>query len=60
MPNADISPVKQGQDNDDDLVVLGADIKKDEFLQLLRAVYPRYGKQLSPDWTKMQTFIDIL
>jgi hypothetical protein len=41
MPNADINPVQQGTDNDDDLVVLNKDIKKDDFLQLLRAVYPR-------------------
>jgi hypothetical protein len=43
MPNADLKPVRQGTgtDNDDDLVVLGEDIKKNDFLQLLRAVYPR-------------------
>lgn len=41
MPKADIKPVRQGTDNEDDLVVLGEEIKKDDFLQLLRAVYPR-------------------
>lgn len=42
MPNANLQAVPQGTDNNDDLVVLGADIKKNDFLQLLRAVYPRY------------------
>jgi len=42
MPNAKIEPVPQGNDTDDDLVELGEDVKKDDFLQLLRVVYPRY------------------
>ncbi|KAF7782845.1 hypothetical protein Agabi119p4_2221 [Agaricus bisporus var. burnettii] len=42
MPKADIKPVRQGTDNEDDLVELGEEIKKDDFLQLLRAVYPRH------------------
>ncbi|KAF9445061.1 hypothetical protein P691DRAFT_785722 [Macrolepiota fuliginosa MF-IS2] len=41
MPEANLQPVRQGTDNDDDLVVLGADIKKNDFLQLVRAIYPK-------------------
>ncbi|KAF5354752.1 hypothetical protein D9756_005647 [Leucocoprinus leucothites] len=41
MPDAKIEPVPQGDDTGDDLVELGGEIKKDDFLQLLRAVYPR-------------------
>jgi len=43
MPNAKIEPVPLGDDTGDDLVELEEDVKKDDFLQLLRAVYPRYG-----------------
>jgi len=41
MPNAKIEPVPQGDDTGDDLVEFGEEVKKDDFLQLLRAVYPR-------------------
>jgi len=40
--NANLQPKPQGTDNGDDLVVLGPDIRKNDFLQLLRAVYPRH------------------
>ncbi|KAJ3573848.1 hypothetical protein NP233_g2180 [Leucocoprinus birnbaumii] len=42
LPNASVQPVPLGTDNEDDMVVFGSDIKKDEFLQFLRAVYPRH------------------
>jgi hypothetical protein len=45
FPNANIQPVPQGTDNEDDLVILGDDIKKEEFRQLLRAVYQRYASR---------------
>lgn len=41
MPNAQIEPVPQGGDTGDDLVKFGEEVKKDDFLQLLRAIYPR-------------------
>jgi len=41
MSNAKIEPVPQGDDTGDDLVELGEEVKRDDFLQLLRAVYPR-------------------
>jgi len=52
MPGASLQPVRQGTDNDDDLVVLGANIKKNDFLQLVRAIYPKQyntPEKLSPD-----------
>ncbi|KAJ3562239.1 hypothetical protein NP233_g9701 [Leucocoprinus birnbaumii] len=42
LPNASVQPVPLGTDNEGDMVVFGNDIKKDEFLQFLRAVYPRH------------------
>jgi len=54
MPNAKIEPVPQGDDTGDDLVEFGEDVKKDDFLQLLRVVYPRYVSDKFKHWKEHQ------
>jgi len=54
MPNAKIEPVPQGDNTGDDLVELGEDVKKDDFLQLLRVIYPRYVSDKFKHWKERQ------
>jgi len=54
MPNAKIEPVPQGDNTGDDLVELGEDVKKDDFLQLLRVIYPRYVSDKFKNWKERQ------